>query len=291
MKWLITGGDGQLGRAMQAHLSKSEVEHIAFNRKELNITDESAIIRVFKETQPDVVLTAAAWTTVDDAEGAVQEALQINAYGPSFLASACAISNARLVQISTDFVFSGNSTTPWLEESKLDPISAYGRTKAQGEELVQATHSSGSYIVRTAWLYSPWGQNFVKTMARIALTEVRTVEVVRDQLGQPTSAMDLATQIHRMVDMEVRPGIYHGTNGGQGSWFDFAREIFFLLNADVDRVTPINSSKLARPAKRPSYSVLGQNRWSMVGMQPMRDWREALKLALPSIISTLSMEE
>ena len=291
MKWLITGGDGQLGRAMQAHLSKAEVEYIAFNRKELDITDESAIIRVFKETQPDIVLNAAAWTKVDDAEGAVQEALQINAYGPSFLASACAISNARFVQISTDYVFSGNSTTPWLEESKLEPISAYGRTKAQGEELVQATYSSGSYIVRTAWLYSPWGQNFVKTMARIALTEVRTVEVVRDQLGQPTSAMDLAIQIHRMMEIEVRPGIYHGTNGGQGSWFDFAREIFFLLNADVDRVTPINSSKLVRPAKRPSYSVLGQNQWSMVGMQPMRDWREALKLALPSIISTLNMEQ
>ena len=291
MKWLIAGGDGQLGRAMQAQLSESGIEFLALGRKQLDITDESAIIRVFKETRPDVVLNAAAWTKVDEAESAEQEALQINAYGPSFLANACAISNARFVHISTDYVFSGNTTAPWLEESKLDPISAYGRTKAKGEELVQETYASGSYIVRTAWLYSPWGQNFVKTMARIALTEIRMVEVVSDQLGQPTSAMDLAGQIHRMVEMEVTPGIYHGTNGGQGSWFDFAREIFFLLNADVDRVTSIDSSKFVRPAKRPSYSVLGHNRWIMVGMQSMRDWREALKVAMPSVISTLNMEE
>jgi dTDP-4-dehydrorhamnose reductase len=228
---------------------------------------------------------------VDYAENAEHEALQINAYGPSFLARACAISSARFVHISSDYVFSGNSSSPWLEESKLDPISAYGRTKAKGEELVQGIHSLESYIVRTAWLYSPWGQNFVKTMARKALMEVGTVEVVSDQLGQPTSAMDLAKQIHRMVEKEVRPGIYHGTNNGQASWFDFAREIFFLLNADVDRVIPIDSSQLRRSAKRPSYSVLGQNRWSMVGMQPMPDWREALNASLPSIISTLNMKE
>lgn len=291
MTWLIIGGDGQLGRAMQVELTYAGIEFLALNRTQLDITNENKVMRVFDEAQPGVVLNAAAWTSVDDAERLESDARLVNAYGPGLLAKACSIMHSKFVYVSTDYVFSGTSHEPWSEAEVPDPVSAYGRTKVEGERLVQASYRQGSFIVRTAWLYSPWGQNFVKTMVRLASREARTVEVVNDQIGQPTSALDLARQIHQMIDRGVAPGIYHGTNSGRGTWFDLAREIFLLSGADPERVIPVDSSKYVRPAKRPVFSVLGHDGWGRAGMHPMRDWREALKEAMPAIISAVSLEE
>ena len=276
---------------MQAELIIDGIEFLSLDHSQLDITNESAIRRVFRDTRPNVVLNAAAWTRVDDAEGAEMEAWRVNARGAGLLAKASSSINSKLMHISTDYVFSGISNTPWPEGKVPNPVSAYGRTKAEGELLVHELSQHGALIVRTAWLYSPWGQNFAKTMARLALYETRKVEVVNDQIGQPTSALDLARQILEMIDGDVLPGIYHGTNGGQATWFDFTREIFSLSGADPERVMPIDSSKYVRAAERPAYSVMGHNRWAEVGMQPMRDWREALKEAMPAIISSLSVEE
>lgn len=291
MKWLIVGGNGQLGRAMQAELSKSGIGFISFDRPQLDITDDKEVMRILKEVLPDVVLNAAAWTDVDKAESEEAGARLINAYGPGRLAKACSSIDAKFVHISTDYVFSGVSKKPWAENQIRVPASAYGRTKAEGERLVQEFYGHNSFIVRTAWLYSQWGQNFVKAMVRIALNETKPVNIVSDQIGQPTSALDLAIQIKQMIIHDATPGIYHGTNSGQATWFEFARKIFELSGANQDRILPIESADYPSPAKRPIYSILGHQRWIDEGMVPMRDWRKALKDALPTIIQAINLGE
>jgi len=291
MKWLIVGGEGQFGKATEATLRKHGIDSVSLDRSQLDITNEDEIEHVLRNIRPNIVLNAAAWTKVDDAEGAEVEAWQVNARGAGLLARTCSTTNSKLIHISTDYVFSGLSNTPWAESDVQNPLSAYGRTKAEGELLVQEFSKNSAYIVRTAWLYSPWGKNFAKTIAGLALHESREVTVVGDQIGQPTSAIDLAEQILQMVDRNVPPGIYHGTNSGEATWFDFAKEIFLMAGADSDRLVPIESSEYLRAAKPPSYSVLGHNKWIEVDMKPMKGWHEALAQAMPSIVSSLSKKE
>jgi dTDP-4-dehydrorhamnose reductase len=166
----------------------------------------------------------------------------------------------------------------------------YGRTKADGERRVLATYPVNSTIVRTAWLYSPWGKNFATTMTRLAIEDYGEVRVVNDQIGQPTYATDLAKQLVDLGLSNSPSGIYHGTNSGQGTWFDFAKEIFELAGANINRVTPVSSSEYHRPAKRPSYSVLSHGEWAKTTVEPMRDWRIALGEAMPAIISAIKAE-
>jgi dTDP-4-dehydrorhamnose reductase len=177
----------------------------------------------------------------------------------------------------------------------LKPISVYGKSKAQGELQVLEEYSSHSYIFRTAWLYSSWGKNFAKTMTRFALFTDGEVRVVDDQIGQPTSAIDLANQIVTTIDYKLPFSIYHATNGGSSSWYEFAQEIFALTGESPKRVIPIPSSEFVRPAKRPSYSVLGHDNWANLGstgfkVQPMQNWRLALKQSMPEIISAVLEE-
>lgn len=285
LKWLILGGEGQLGLGMQAELSMTKNAFRALSHSELNITSSADLSRIFESERPDVVLNAAAWTDVDRAEEEESSARLVNAYGAELVAKECSRFGAKLVHISTDYVFSGNARFPWNEMTPLAPVSAYGRTKAEGEELVGRAYAEGSFIVRTAWLYSPWQKNFAKTMVHLALSDTKTIDVVNDQIGQPTSALDLSGQIRRMIERDVEPGIYHGTNSGEASWFEFARHIFEFMGTSPERIRPVDSSHYQRPAKRPMYSVLGHQHWIDVGMPAMRDWREALDNALPAIIS------
>lgn len=291
MKWLIIGGSGQLGRAMQAELLSSKIECISLDRGQLDITKSNEIRRVFGVEMPDIVLNAAAWTNVDEAEVAEKRAGLVNSHGAGLVAQECSLVGSRLIHISTDFVFSGVSEVPWDEESKTEPISAYGRTKAEGERQVREFLPDNSFIVRTAWLYSPWGKNFAKTMLRLALQETCIVEVVADQIGQPTSALDLATQIRVMIDHDVAPGVYHGTSSGWASRFEFAQYIFELSGADPARVTPVGSSQYPQRARRPAYSVLGHKHWFDQGLAPMRSWREAIDDVLPELISAVDLRE
>jgi dTDP-4-dehydrorhamnose reductase len=197
---------------------------------------------------------------------------------------------AKLIHVSTDYVFSGEGKTPWRIDDRVDPQSAYGRTKAEGEIRVLATYPENTSIVRTAWLYSPWGKNFAKTMTRLALNGDGEVRVVNDQIGQPTSAIDLSKQLVELGLSSSLAGIYHGTNSGQATWFEFAQEIFKLSGADLSRVIPVSSSEYLRPAKRPSYSVLSHDSWARTTIKPMRDWQIALAEAMPAIISVVKAQ-
>jgi dTDP-4-dehydrorhamnose reductase len=291
MKWLITGGSGQLGRAMAVELKKHNSDFISLNHSDLDITNSRQINECLNRELPDIVLNTAAWTDVDLAESHERLAWAVNAEGPKILAEACASVDAKLIHISTDYVFSGVADSPWGENTLLSPVSAYGRTKAGGERLILDTYAHGTYLVRTAWLYSPWGTNFVKTMIKIALQDSKVINVVNDQIGQPTSASDLASQIYTMIDKNLTPGIYHGTNSGQASWFEVAQIVFSLLGQNVMRVEPISSEEFTRPAIRPAYSVLGHDNWNLKGVNPMKNWQTALEEAFPALLKDTEVGE
>jgi dTDP-4-dehydrorhamnose reductase len=291
MSWLITGGSGQLGIAVSQELDKYGIAFDAWSSTELDITQSSIVSEAIEKLSPTVIINCAAWTDVDGAESYEAEALRVNSDGPENLAVAAKRSNSKLIHVSTDYVFSGESQSPWQVVDEISPQSAYGRTKAQGEDRVLASYSKNSFIVRTAWLYSPWGKNFAKTMTKLAIKSEGEVRVVNDQVGQPTSARDLAKQLIELGLSTSPAGIYHGTNSGQATWFEFAKEIFKLAGEDVGRVTPVSSSEYQRPAKRPSYSVLSHDAWASTLVKPMRDWRIALANGMPTIISAVKTEE
>jgi len=290
MTWLITGGSGQLGIAVSQELGEKGLLFNAWSSKDLNIT-QGPIVRDFvSDLSPKVIINCAAWTDVDGAETNELEASRVNGDGAENLALAAKNCGAKLIHISTDYVFSGESKFPWQVSDSINPQSAYGRTKADGEARVIRTYSEKTTVVRTAWLYSPWGKNFAKTMTRLAINSDGEVRVVNDQIGQPTSATDLAKQLVELGQSNSPAGVYHGTNSGQGTWFEFAQEIFKLAGADTNRVVPISSSEYPRPAKRPSYSVLSHDAWVKTSVNPMRDWRIALEEVMPAIISAVKAE-
>jgi dTDP-4-dehydrorhamnose reductase len=290
MKCLITGGSGQLGIALSEELDSRGLVFTAFSSKDVDITQGPVVRDLVSQVSPTVIINCAAWTDVDAAETKEALASRVNRDGAEYIALAAKNCGAKLIHISTDYVFSGHSETPWQIADEINPQSAYGRTKADGEELVLRTYPENSTIVRTAWLYSPWGKNFAKTMTRLALNGDGEVRVVNDQIGQPTSATDLAWQLVELSLSSSPSGIYHGTNSGQATWFDFAQEIFKLSGSDVNRVIPVSSSEYQRPAKRPSYSVLSHESWAKTTIKSMRDWRIALAEAMPAIISTVKAQ-
>jgi dTDP-4-dehydrorhamnose reductase len=290
MTWLITGGSGQLGIAVSQELGERGIYFSATNSQELNITLSPLAPQFIRQMSPKVIVNCAAWTDVDGAESSEELASRVNSDGAENVALGAKLSGAKLLHISTDFVFSGNRNIPWKINDAINPQSAYGRTKADGERRVLRTYPENSSIVRTAWLYSPWGENFAKTMTRLAINGDSEVRVVNDQVGQPTSAIDLAKQLVDLGLSSSPAGIYHGTNSGQGTWFEFAQEIFKLAGVDAHRVVPVSSNEYPRPAKRPSYSVMSHDTWPKTTVQPMRDWRIAREESMPAIISSIKAE-
>ena len=279
----MAGSGGMLGRDMVAALrtEPGAREVTAADLDSLDITDLEACLAAV--AGHDIVVNAAAWTAVDDAETHEAQAFSVNALGAANLARACSAAGARMVQVSTDYVFAGDATGPYAEDAPLAPRSAYGRTKAAGEWAVRTYLPSASWVVRTAWLYGAHGPNFVKTMARLA-TEQDTVSVVDDQRGQPTWTVDLAGAIVRLVTSEAPSGTYHGTSSGETTWFGFAQAIFAELGLDPGRVRPGTTDTFPRPAPRPAYSVLGHDAWTRASVVGLRDWHEGLTEALPSVI-------
>jgi len=271
MKYLIVGSGGMLGTDLTTALAGREVT--ALTRSDLDVTDASAVLAAV--AGHDVVINAAAYTKVDDAESHEDAAYAVNATGAGNLAAAAAAAGAWLVQVSTDYVFDGSATTPYAEDTAVNPVSAYGRTKAEGERLALEANGDRTYVVRTAWLYGQHGGNFAKTMLALS-AKLDEVSVVTDQVGQPTWTHDLAEQIVALLDSDAPAGIYHGTASEQGSWFDFAAAVFAGAGLDPARVKPTDSSQFVRPAPRPAYSVLGHDAWTRAGLAPMRDWRLAL---------------
>ena len=285
MRVLVVGAAGQLGRDVVDVLSEnSSLAVLGIDLPEIDITDPMSVELVFGGFDPDFVINCAAYTAVDDAEANEDLAMRVNGLGPRLIALECHKASAWLVHVSTDYVFDGEATSPYAEDASPDPRSAYGRTKLAGEEAVREILPDSHYIIRTAWLYGCHGSNFVKTMLRLE-GERDTVSVVDDQRGQPTYSRDLAHQIVQVFEKHPASGTYHGTNSGEVSWFGFTQEIFRLAGADPGRVVPTTSAEFVRPAPRPSYSVLGHDRWEGSRIPEMRPWQEALAAAFADGIS------
>jgi dTDP-4-dehydrorhamnose reductase len=279
MRWLITGSHGQLGTDLQLVLAATpEAEVQAVDIEDLDITDSAAVDAAFAEFSPDVVINAAAYTAVDAAEEHEDVAYRVNATGPAVLAAAAARSGARLIHVSTDYVFAGDGDRPYEVDDEPDPKGAYGRTKLAGELAVRELHPENSYVVRTAWVYGATGANFVKTMARLEV-ERETVSVVDDQRGSPTWSADLARGLVELAQSSVPAGTLHCTNAGDTTWFEFTQAIFEELGADPGRVLPTTTAAFPRPAPRPAYSVMSLSAWDAAGLTPMPAWRDALRKA------------
>jgi dTDP-4-dehydrorhamnose reductase len=289
--WLVTGGTGQLGLAIQKELKKQNIEHIAPTSKELDLTDFARLESVINKIKPSVIINTAAWTDVDGAESDSELALAVNAEAPAKLVEIAKALDSIFIQISTDYVFDGESSVPYSESHERNPQSVYGKSKSQSEKYIEEIYKERSYIFRTAWMYSADRKNFAKTMLKVALKNSGEVKVVNDQLGQPTFAGDLAEKIIETVISKSPFGIYHSTNSGEATWFEFAQEIFNLVGADVQRVVPVSSSEFPRLAKRPSYSVLGHESWKSANLSEMRYWKTALASAMPAIIQAVKDEE
>ena len=270
MRILITGANGMLGTDLVSQLTEHSL--LALTQDDLDITDRTATMTIVKEHRPEVIINAAAYTNVDLCEDVIDEAYRVNALGPRNLAIAASAVGASLVQISTDYVFSGDQPDARREYDETSPVSIYGKSKLAGEIAVRQ-HNANHFIVRTAWLYGLYGKNFVTTMLRLA-NERGEISVVNDQIGSPTYTVDLAKAIASLIKTDAY-GTYHLSNAGVCSWYDFAKAIFELANVDV-KVQPITSDQLERKAKRPSYSVLDNQMWRLQGFAPLRDYQEAL---------------
>ncbi|MEU1462493.1 dTDP-4-dehydrorhamnose reductase [Streptomyces sp. NPDC005727] len=287
MRWLVTGASGMLGQDTVQELRERGEDVTGLGRAALDITEPGSVRGALETHSPDIVVNCAAYTAVDDAETDEARALRVNGEGPRLLARACAAHGARLVHVSTDYVFSGDARdTPYPEDHPPAPRTAYGRTKLAGERAVLAEHPDGAVVLRTAWLYGAHGRNFVRTMLEL---EARrdTLDVVDDQRGQPTWSADVAGLVADLGAGDVH-GVLHATNSGEATWFELAREVFRLTGADPERVRPTDSRSFTRPAPRPAYSVLGHARWRGTGLEPPRDWRSALYEALPHIRKEMS---
>lgn len=269
MRWLVTGSDGLLGADLVATLQAAGEDVDAAPRRVLDVTDADSVAPAVEGH--DVVVNAAAWTAVDDAETREDEAAVVNGTGPRLLARAARQHGARLVQVSTDYVFDGTATEPYDEQTPMCPVSAYGRTKALGEAAVREELPDAHLVVRTAWLYGAHGPCFPATIARLA-RERGEVGVVEDQVGQPTWSRDVADTVLRLVRADAPSGTYHATSSGQASWFEFARAVVVAAGLEASVVQPTSSAEFVRPAPRPSYSVLGHDALHRCGVEPIGDW-------------------
>jgi dTDP-4-dehydrorhamnose reductase len=287
--WLILGAGGQLGQSLQRVLSDKNIAFTATDRESLDISDRDACIELFNSLSPEVVVNCAAWTAVDLAEDNEAEAFRINCDATRNIAIAARAVNAINVHISTDYVFPGIADTPYDVDSPTAPVSVYGKSKLCGEIAIAEEYAAKSYVIRTAWLYSPFGGNFVKTMIRKART-ASAVRVVSDQLGQPTSAADLAKHIVDLVTNQAPFGIFHGTNSGAASWYELTREIYSLLGVDTSLVSPVPTSEYPTKAVRPQYSVLSHSHTIDCGIVEMRNWQAALRESLPEIAKLIAEE-
>lgn len=276
----VLGAGGMLGQTLVGEFDRRGHDVTSWQHADADLTSADDCARVVADS--DLVVNAAAFTGVDDAEAHEPQAFLVNAVGPALLARVCAGSATQLVQISTDYVFDGAGTAPYAEDAPLRPRSAYGRTKAAGEWAVRAELPS-AYVVRTAWLYGPGDGSFPATMLRLA-GERDTLPVVVDQRGQPTTTRDVARYVADLVDRAAPPGIYHATSEGDTTWFGFAQALFADAGLDPDRLVPTDTAAFPRPAPRPAYSVLGHDRSVLARVDLLPHWRQALSETLGDLV-------
>jgi dTDP-4-dehydrorhamnose reductase len=278
VRWLVTGASGLLGREIVSRLRASGAEVRAAGRTELDVRDERAVAEAVEGV--DVVLGCAAWTKVDEAEAHEPEAFSVNATGAAVLARAANRAGARLLHVSTDYVFSGDASEPYREEDEPSPVSAYGRSKAAGEKAVL---EEGHLVVRTAWLYGAHGPCFPRTIARL-VRERGGVRVVADQVGQPTWAADVARVLVDLARTEAPAGIYHATSAGRTTWHGFALAVVAAAGLDPGVVEPCTTAEMPRPAPRPAWSVLGCEALARVGVEAIGPWEERWAEAAAAVL-------
>ena len=279
MKVMLTGANGQLGQELVCQLKATSFSVFSFTKTELDITDELKVQKVVGEIQPDVIINAAAFTKVDLAESEETLAYNINGFAQRNLAVAAEKVGAKICYVSTDYVFDGTGEVPYKEYDECNPLGVYGKSKYIGEQLTQSL-SSKYFIVRTSWVYGEYGSNFVKTMLKLAETR-NELGVVQDQIGSPTYTVDLAEFIIKLINTD-KFGIYHCTNSGSCSWYEFAKAIFEELELRI-KVNPLKTEQYPTPAERPHYSVLDNMSLQINGFTPIRHWRESLKVFLENL--------
>lgn len=272
MKIMVTGAGGQLGQEL-VRLPREDVEWIGLDRSRLDVADEEQCRAAVAAIRPDAIIHTAAYTAVDKAESEPDEAHRVNALGTRYVAEAAEAVGAKLVCVSTDYVFDGQGTEPYKEEDAANPRTVYGRTKLEGERLALEA-CSRTFIARTSWVYGAYGANFVRTMLQLA-SQHSVLRVVDDQRGSPTYTYDLACFLTELAGTE-RYGVYHASNGGECTWYEFAKAIFEISGIDV-RLIPCTTEEFPRPAPRPAYSVLGQRALLRNGFKELRHWRAALE--------------
>lgn len=281
-KILVTGSNGQLGSELKDMASSfSQYQFVFTGVAELSIVDNEAVGVFFKSEQPAYLINCAAYTAVDKAESEKQLSDDINGTAVGILASACKQYGTKFIHISTDYVFNGNASTPLKETDEVDPVNVYGASKLLGEELALQNNPE-SIIIRTSWVYSFYGKNFVKTMMRL-MSEKENIGVVSDQVGAPTYAADLAEVIMQIITSgKWQPGIYNYSNEGFISWFDFANEIKRLIGSSCV-VNPLTTEQFPTPAKRPKYSALDKTKIEQTFSIQLKDWKESLRICIDKL--------
>ena len=285
MTWVILGANGQLGQELIKLLKAKNIEAIGTDQNEIDFVKTNEISEKLAKLNPSHIVNCGAYTQVDKAEEEPELANLINAQAVGVIAKFAFGKQIPFVHISTDYVFDGSSTTPYLEEDKINPQSVYGSSKAMGEK--EATENNPStYILRTAWVYGEYGNNFPKVIAK-KLKNKESLNVVNDQVGSPTWTFDLASAIVEVLEKKPKAGIYNVTNAESCSWFEFAQEISKSLAVDINLVKPTDSKSFVRPAVRPKYSVLSNKKWKEAGLTPLRSWKEAWAKAAQSVLSNI----
>jgi dTDP-4-dehydrorhamnose reductase len=286
----LVGGSGILGTEVLALLKSENFVHVAPQSTELDIRDVGVLESYISDFKPDWVINCSAWTNVEGAEDSFEAALELNESAVRNIAELANKYGYRVIHISTDYVFDGESSEPYGEESPVNPINKYGESKLLGEEaLVKALPETG-YIIRTSWLYGKSGKSFVKTMAKKAI-HGESAKVVDDQEGSPTSARDLSIGILSLISSQPTPGIYHYSNSGSCTWFELARSIYELAGASSTLIEPIHSSSLSMKAKRPRYSLLSKEKWSTARLAEIPRWESSLESILPEILIAIRESE
>ena len=283
MKILLLGHKGMLGSDLLAQM-RLHHEVIGMDKEEIDVTSADDCAKAVEEAKPQIIINAAAYTNVDSCETAKEECFAVNAEAVKNIATACRNTNIRIVHFSTDYVFNGSGSSPYKEDEKCDPINIYGASKLAGEKYLQAL-AQNYILIRTAWLYGANGKNFVRAILEKAKTTPR-LTVVNDQLGSPTHTKDLAAAVDHLIEKNAQ-GIFHVTNRGSCSWYQFAVKILQEAGIDDVEVSPITSDQLQRAAKRPAYSVMSMQKFIATTGKAMQPWQLALKDYLESIKSRL----
>jgi dTDP-4-dehydrorhamnose reductase len=279
---LLLGGSGILGSEVLRRIDLDGYDYVAPTSTDLDIRDKEQLFKYVSELKPSWIINCAAWTNVDGAESSFEEAIEINSKAVGNLGTAAGLFGCKVIHISTDYVFDGESSKPYDENSPVKPVNKYGESKLEGENALLAV-APDSYVIRTSWLYGASGKNFVKTIAGKAIQN-EEARVVNDQVGSPTSARDPAGAIMSIVSNQPGPGIYHYSNDGSCSWFELAQRIYERVGANPSLVFPISSDSLNLIAKRPRYSLLSKEKWKSLGLTEVPRWEDSLDLLLPEII-------